>query len=68
LTDYEKKSKFNYQKQTKGDFKTMEEKIKKHLIKMVSGIDYDKIIKERFEYFKYLKQPKKIADAIARTL
>lgn len=46
----------------------MEEKIKKHLIKMVSGIDYDKIIKERFKYFKYLEQPKKIADAIARTL
>jgi hypothetical protein len=48
----------------------MKEKIKKHLIKMVSVscYDYDKIIEENLKYFEYLKQPKRIADAIARTI
>ena len=46
----------------------MKEKIKKHLINMISNIDYDKVVEENFKYFEYLGQPKKIADAIARTV
>jgi len=46
----------------------MKEKIKKHLISMISNVDYDKAIEENFKYFEYLKQPKRIADAIARTV
>lgn len=46
----------------------MKEKVKKHLINMISNVNYDKAIEENFKYFEYLKQPQKIAEAIARTI
>lgn len=48
----------------------IKEKVKKHLMKMIQihSMNYDEIIEENFKYFEYLKQPAKIADAIARVI
>jgi len=42
----------------------MNEKIKKHLIKVVSEEQAERLIKENVKYFEYLEQPKKIANEI----
>lgn len=42
----------------------MNEKIKKHLMKVVNEEQAERLISENLKYFEYLEQPKKIANAI----